>query len=411
MTERRRVVVTGLGVISPIGLSAEEAWGAAQGGRSGIGPITHFDTSEIGVRVAAEIKNFNPEDYMDPKEARRRDRYQWFGVAAAKEAIAASGLTVAPENAYRVGVGITSAAGGILTVVEQTRVIDGQGPRRADPFGAPRIMANGASSLVSMEIGARGPAFATLSACASANDAIGTSMSLIRAGVVDAMITGSADATIALLFVAGLDRVRVASRQSNHTPAPFSATRDGLVMGEGGGVLVLEELEHAKSRGATILAELAGYGATADAFHITAPLEDGAGAAKAIELALEDAQVVPEDVSYVNAHGTGTILNDASETRAIKKALGDHAYKIPVSSTKSVTGHMMGTTGAVEAAFCVLAMRDNVVPPTINYLEKDPACDLDYVPNEARDWRVDVAVSNAFGFGGHNSVLVFKRYK
>jgi 3-oxoacyl-[acyl-carrier-protein] synthase II len=410
MTDRRRVVVTGVGVISPVGLSAEESWEAAKNGRSGVGPITLFDPSEINVRVAGEVKGFDPENYMEPKEARRRDRYQWFGFAAAKEAVAASGLEIAPENAYRVGVGITSAAGGIQTVVEQTRLIDEQGPRRVDPFSAPRIMANGAASLVSMEFGARGPAFAALSACASANDCIGMSMFLIRSGVADAMIAGSADATIGSLFVAGLDRVRVASRQTDHTPAPFSATRDGLVMGEGGAVLVLEELEHARARGAFILAELAGYGATADAFHITAPLEDGAGAAKAMELALEDARAAPGDVSYVNAHGTGTILNDISETRAIKKALGARVHEIPVSSTKSVTGHMMGTTGAVEAIFCALAIRDNVVPPTVNYLEKDPECDLDYVPNEARDWRVDIAVSNAFGFGGHNAVLVIKRF-
>jgi beta-ketoacyl-acyl-carrier-protein synthase II len=400
-----------VGIISPVGLSAEEAWEAAKNGCTGVGPITLFDASEIGVQVAAEVKGFDPEDYMDPKEARRQDRFQWFGVAAAKEAVAMSGLEVMPENAYRVGVGITSASGGVQTVVEQTHLIDERGPRRVDPFGAPRIMANGAASLVSMQTGARGPAFAVISACASAGDAIGMSMFLIRSGVVDAMITGSADATIATLFLAGLDRVRVASRQADHTPAPFSATRDGLVMGEGGAVLVLEELEHARARGATILAELAGYGATADAFHITAPLEDGAGAAKAINLALEDARVAPEDVSYINAHGTGTILNDISETRAIKKALGQHAYRTPVSSTKGVTGHMMGSTGAAEAVFCVMAIRDGVVPPTINYLEKDPECDLDYVPNEPRDHSVDVAVSNSFGFGGHNAVLVFKRFK
>jgi 3-oxoacyl-[acyl-carrier-protein] synthase II len=411
MTDRRRVVVTGMGAICPIGLSAEESWDSAKNGRSGIGPITFFDTTGIYVRVAGEVRNFDPEDYMDPKDARRRDRYQWFCTAAAKEAVAASGLEITPENAYRVGVGITSAGGGIQTVVDQTRIIDEQGPRRVDPFAAPRIMANGGASLVSMEYGARGPAFAIVSACASANDSIGTSMSLVRSGAVDAMITGAADATIGMLFVAGLDRVRVASRQADHTPAPFSATRDGLVMGEGGAVLVLEELEHARARGATILAELAGYGATADAFHITAPLEDGAGAAKAIELALEDARVTPEEVSYINAHGTGTILNDISETRAIKRVLGQRAYEIPVSSTKSVTGHLMGSTGAVEAVFCVLAIRDNVAPPTMNYLEKDPECDLDYVPNEARDCAMGVIVSNAFGFGGHNSVLVFKRFE
>lgn len=411
MTDRRRVVVTGVGAISPIGLSAEESWDAAKNGRSGIGPITLFDASGIGVQVAAEIKNFNPENYMDPKDARRRDRYQWFGTAAAKEAMAASGLTILPENACRVGVGITSSGGGVQTIVDQTHLIDEKGPRRVDPFGAPRIMANGAASWISIETGARGPAFAIISACASANDTIGMSMSLIRSGSTDAMIAGSADATIALLFLAGLDRVRVASRQSDHTPAPFSATRDGLVMGEGGAVLVLEEVEHAKARGATILAELAGYGATADAFHITAPLEDGAGAAKAIELAMEDARVTPENVSYINAHGTGTILNDISETRAIKKALGQRAYEVPVSSTKSATGHMMGSTGAAEAVFCVMAIRENVIPPTINHFEKDPECDLDYVPNEARDHHVDVAISNAFGFGGHNAVLVFKRFE
>lgn len=414
MTTRRRVVVTGMGMISPVGLSVEESWQSAVNGRTGVGPLTLFDTSGFSVHLSAEVKGFNPENYMHPKDARRRDRYQWFAAAAAKEALDASGFKVDPEKAFRVGVSISSSIGGVMTLLEEADTLREKGPRRLSPFGVPRIMANGAAGLLSIDIGARGPAFATISACASGGDAIGMAMLLIRSGIVDAMIAGSADAPITPLGVGGLGLVGVASRQSGQpirTPAPFSAHRDGLVVGEGAGILIIEALEHAQARGAPILAELAGYGSTADAFHITAPSEDGSGAAMAMQLALEDAGISPEDVDYINAHGTATLLNDVAETIAIKRVLGEYAYKIPISSTKSVTGHLMGTTGAVEAVFSVLAIRDNIAPPTINYLEKDPECDLDYVPNQARELPINVVVSNSFGFGGHNAVLVLKRFE
>ncbi len=409
----RRVVVTGVGAASPLGLNVKETWDACVNGRSGVGPITLFDSSNFLVRIACEVKDFDPAQYMEVKEARRRDRYQQLAAAAAKEAHRQSGLVITDDNSGRVGVIISSGVGGLQTIQEGVQTIFTSGPRRVNPFTIPMLMANGASGLIAIDTGAKGPALCVTSACASGADGIGLAFNLIRAGSIDAAFAGASEASICEFGVAAFDRLGAMSRHNDDysmTPQPFDKNRDGLVMGEGAAVLVLEELEHAKARGAEVLGELAGYGSTGDAFHITAPHEQGVGGAAAMRLALNDAKLNPGDVSYINAHGTGTSLNDAAETRGIKLAFGELAYKIPVSSTKSMTGHMMGATGALEAVFSTLAIRDNVMPPTIHYQTPDPECDLDYVPNTARQAPVNVVMSNAFGFGGHNAVLVFKRF-
>ncbi len=409
----RRVVVTGVGAASPLGLNVKETWDACVNGRSGVGPITLFDSSNFLVRIACEVKGFDPAQYMEVKEARRRDRYQQLAAAAAKEAHRQSGLVITDDNSGRVGVIISSGVGGLQTIQEGVQTIFTSGPRRVNPFTIPMLMANGASGLIAIDTGAKGPALCVTSACASGADGIGLAFNLIRAGSIDAAFAGASEASICEFGVAAFDRLGAMSRHNDDysmTPQPFDKNRDGLVMGEGAAVLVLEELEHAKARGAEVLGELAGYGSTGDAFHITAPHEQGVGGAAAMRLALNDAKLNPGDVSYINAHGTGTSLNDAAETRGIKLAFGELAYKIPVSSTKSMTGHMMGATGALEAVFSTLAIRDNVMPPTIHYQTPDPECDLDYVPNTARQAPVNVVMSNAFGFGGHNAVLVFKRF-
>jgi beta-ketoacyl-acyl-carrier-protein synthase II len=350
---------------------------------------------------------------MDPKDARRRSLFAQYAVVAAQEALEASGMEITEENDFRVGVVISSAIGGLDIILEQVAILSEAGPRRLSPFGIPQIMSNGAAGVVGIDIGARGPSFSVASACASSADGIGTAVRLVRAGACDAVLAGGAEATISPISIGAFDRVGATSRRNDSppiTPSPFSKDRDGLVMGEGSAVLVLESLEYAQKRGARILAELAGYAATSDAFHITAPAEDGAGGAQAMLLALEDAHLNVEDVDYINAHGTGTVLNDVAETVAVKRAFGQRAYQVPISSTKSMTGHMMGATGALEAVLCVKAICDNVAPPTINYHEPDPDCDLDYVPNQAREMPIRVAMSNSFGFGGHNAVLVFREF-
>jgi len=409
-----RVVITGIGAITPLGLSIEETWRNALNGVSGIGPITLFDASALPVRVACEVKGFVPENYMEAKEARRRDRFEQFGSAAASEAIRQSGLEVTENQAHRIGVIVSSAIGGLGSLEAAVYTFQNEGARRVTPFIIPMLMGNGAAGLISIDHGYMGPAFSVTSACAAGADGIGTAWNLIRAGVIDAAIAGAAEATITGIGVAAFDRAGAISRRNDdysHSPQPFDLNRDGLVMGEGAAILVMERESHARSRGASILAEIAGYAASADGHHITAPLEDGSGGALAIRRALESARVDPGDVGYISAHGTGTTLNDRSETRAIKSAFGERAYQIPVSSTKSMTGHMMGATGALEAIFCALAIRDGVIPPTINYQTPDPDCDLDYVPNQARQIALQVAISNAFGFGGHNAVLVIRGYQ
>lgn len=406
-----RIVVTGYGVISPVGLNARDTWNALLEGKSGVGPLTLFDSTDFPVKLVAEIKDFDPATVLDPKEVRRQDRVEWIAQAAAKEAIDQSGLEVKDGNRHRIGVIISSAIGGLTSIEDQVTTVYNEGARRVSPFCIPRIMANGSAGLLSIAYGFRGPAFSVASACASGADGIGTAVHLLRAGSADVIVAGGAEAGITRVGLASFHRIGAYSPRMDRTPSPFSADRDGLIMGEGAGVLILETLEHARARGAEILGEIIGYGASADAFHITAPTEDGSGSASAIVTALKDANLNPEDVDYINAHGTGTPLNDASETLAIKRAFGEHAYNVPVSSIKSMIGHLMGATGALEAVFCLQAIRDGVVPPTINYTEADEVCDLDYVPNNAREMPVKVAISNSFGFGGHNSVLVLRKFE
>lgn len=408
-----RVVITGLGAVTPIGLTAEESWENCKNGVSGVGPITLFDTADYLVKIACEVKDFDPLPYMSKAEARRTDLFEQFGMAAAKQALDQSGLEITEENAGRVGVVVSSSVGGLASMEVSLRTILDKGPRRVSPFSIPMIMSNGASGLIAIATGARGPALSVASACASGVDGIGAAWRLIRSGEVDACLAGGTDHSICEVGIASFDRVGALSRDNGDysmTPAPFDKNRSGLVVGDGAGVLMLESLEHATARGAEILAEVVGYGSTTDSFHITAPREDGTGAAAAMARALEVAGLAPGDVDYINAHGTATSLNDAAETAAIKLALGEQAYNAAISSTKSMTGHMMGATGAAEAVFCAKAIGENVAPPTIHYQTPDPVCDLDIVANQARGMPIDVAMNNAFGFGGHNAVLVFRRF-
>ena len=410
---RERVVITGVGAISPLGLSAEESWQNAVKGVSGVGPITHFDTSEYLVKIACEVKGFQPENYMQTRDVRRRDRFEQFASAAAQEALRQSGLEIKEEEAGRVGVVVSSAIGGLKSLQESMYTMRDEGPRRISPLVIPMLMSNGAAGMLAIDYGFMGPSFSVASACASGADGIGMAWMMLRSGAIDVAIAGASESTITPLGVGAFDRLGAMSRQNDdysQTPAPFDKNRDGLVMGEGSAILILETESHARARGAQILAELAGYAATADAFHITAPSENGAGGAKAMVLAMKAAGVNPDEIDYINAHGTATELNDLAETRAIKAAFGDLAYNIPISSTKSMTGHMMGATGALEAVFCVKAVSEGVIPPTIHYQTPDPECDLDYVPNQARCQKLSTVMSNAFGFGGHNAVLVVRKY-
>jgi beta-ketoacyl-acyl-carrier-protein synthase II len=413
-----KVVITGMGTVNPLGLNVQQTWQNVIGSVSGVGPITLFDTknwqSEWLVQIACEVKNFDPAQFMDAKEARRRDRFEQFGLAAAKEALANSGLEITEANAARIGVVISSAIGGMKSLQDAIFTLKDEGARKVSPFLIPMLMPNGAAGIVAIEHGIQGPCFSVASACASGADGIGMAWVMLKMGMVDVALAGAAEATICATGIGAFDRIGAMSRRNadySMTPQPFDKNRDGLVMGEGAAVLVLETERHAKARGANILAELAGYGATADAFHVTAPAENGAGGAAAIRAALTSAGANPDEVGYINAHGTATPLNDAAETRAIKAAFGDLAYKIPVSSTKSMTGHMMGATGALEAIFCVQAVRQGILPPTIHYQTPDPDCDLDYVPNTAREANIELAISNAFGFGGHNAVLAVRKYR
>lgn len=410
-----RIVITGMGTVNPLGLNVQESWKNVIAGTSGVGPITLFDSrgANLQVHIAAEVKNFKPEEFMDAREARRRDRFEQFAAAAAKEAIESSGLQVTEANAGRIGVIISSAIGGLHSLQEAILTNQREGPRKVSPFLIPMLMANGGAGMTAIEFGIKGPCFSVASACASGADGIGTALMMLRTGMIDAAVTGASEATITTTGVAAFDRVGAMSRRNDDysmTPQPFDKGRDGLVMGEGAAVIVLERETDAKKRGANILAELAGYGATADAFHVTAPHEHGAGGAAAMRMALESAKANIDEVGYINAHGTGTSLNDQAETRAVKAAFGELAYKLPISSTKSMTGHMMGATGALEVLFCVNAIREGILPPTIHYETPDPECDLDYIPNKAREAKVSLAISNAFGFGGHNAVLAIRKY-
>ncbi|MFM8369731.1 MAG: beta-ketoacyl-ACP synthase II [Chloroflexota bacterium] len=412
---QERIVITGMGTVSPLGLNVTESWSNAAAGVSGVAPIKQFDShaANLQVHIAAEVKNFKPEEFMDAREARRRDRFEQFAIAASKEALFSSGLEVTDKNAGRIGIIISSAIGGLHSLQEATLTNYKDGPRKVSPFMIPMLMANGGAGMAAIEFGIKGPCFSVASACASGADGIGTALMMLRTGMIDAALAGASEATITSTGVAAFDRVGAMSRRNDDysmTPQPFDKNRDGLVMGEGAAVLVLERESDAKARGANILAELAGYGATADAFHVTAPHEHGAGGAAAIRMALESARANVDEVGYINAHGTGTSLNDQAETRAVKAAFGELAYKVPISSTKSMTGHMMGATGALEVVFCVKAINEGILPPTIHYETPDPECDLDYIPNKAREANISLAISNAFGFGGHNAVLAIRKY-
>ncbi len=410
---KRRVVITGLGVLSPCGNDHRSFWGSLLEGRSGIGPITQFDASAFDARIAGEVRNFDFSPYLDAKELRKTDRFVQFGIAAATMAVKDAGLDLSHMDVNRVGVYVGSGIGGIETFEKQHSVLIEKGPSRVSPFFIPMMILNMASGRISMALGAKGPNFASVSACASGAHAIGEAFRAVARGDCDVMVTGGSEATITPMAVAGFASMRALSERNaepERASRPFDAARDGFVMGEGAGLVVLESLEHALQRGAAIYCELAGYGSTADAFHITQPAPEGEGAARAMALAIEDASLAPSDVAYINAHGTSTPLNDKFETLAIKSVFGTHAGKLAVSSTKSMTGHLLGAAGGIECVVCALAIKENVVPPTINYETADPDCDLDYVPNVARKMRVRAALSNSLGFGGHNVALLMKEY-
>jgi 3-oxoacyl-[acyl-carrier-protein] synthase II len=411
---KNRVVITGLGVITSLGKDIDTFWKNITSGVSGVGEITSFDVSEYPTRIGAEIKDFNPEDYIDKKEAKRMDRFAQFAVAATKLALQDAGLNLDETNRDRVGVYIGSGIGGLATFEENFKTLLEKGPKRVSPFLIPMMIANMASGQVSIMFGARGPNSSPISACATGTHAIGDAAEIIRRGKADVMIAGGSEATIRPLAFAGFSSMKAMStRNDEPTKAsrPFDLNRDGFVMGEGAGILILESLEHAKKRGAKIIAEVVGYGMSGDAYHLTAPAPEGEGAARAMREALDDAGLNPEDVDYINAHGTSTDYNDKFETLAIKKVFGEHAYKLAVSSTKSMTGHLLGAAGGVEAVICALVIRDGIIPPTINYETPDPECDLDYVPNVARKADVRVALSNSLGFGGHNATIILKAYE
>lgn len=408
---KRRVVVTGVGLVTPLGLNVPDTWAAILAGKSGLGDFTIIDRGEHQVGGVCEVKGFEAADFLGARSARRRDRYQQFAAVAAIEAMGQSGLQITDDNRDRIGIYLGTGVGGIRTLVEQEHTLLEAGLRRLSPFAITMIMPNGAGGMMAIDYGIHGPSLTITTACAAGCDAIGYAFKAIRLGELDAAITGGSESIITSVAIGGFERAGATSGKQSGTPQPFDKNRDGLIPGEGAGILILESLEHAQARGATILGEIAGYGQTTDAYHITAPSEGGIGAAKAIEKALNDAGIKPAEVDYVSAHGTGTTLNDSHETMSIKRALGEHAYNVTISSTKSMTGHVMGATGAIESVFCLLAIRDQIVPPTINYETPDPECDLDYVPNQARPRKVEVALNNAFGFGGHNGVLVIKAFK
>ena len=407
-----RVVVTGLGAVTPIGNTVADYLEGLKAGSNGVAAISLFDASAHACRFAAEVKGFDPTGFLEPKESKRWDRFCKFGVVAAKQAIADSGLHIDEGNASRIGVIIGSGVGGLLTMETQAHVLNEKGPGRVSPFTVPMMIPNMATGLAAIALGAKGPSSAVATACAAGSNAIGDAYRLLQLGKADVMVCGGAEAGITPLGVAGFASAKALSfRNDDPTTAsrPFDAERDGFVIGEGSGVLVLETLEHAKSRGATIHAEIVGYGMTCDAHHITSPTPGGVGGAEAIRLALREGKLEPNSVDYINAHGTSTPANDSNETTAIKSALGARAHQIPVSSTKSMTGHLLGGSGGIEAVACVLALRHGMVPPTINYANPDPACDLDYVPNTAREQKLGVVLSNSFGFGGHNVCLAFRQ--
>ena len=412
-TERRRVVVTGMGAVTPLGLDVASSWAGVVAGRSAVVPISTFDTTGYPCRIAGEVRGFDPTDYIDAKDARRTDRFVQFSLVATQEALRDADLEVTEERADLTGVYIGTGIGGLITLTEQIKVLDERGVRRVSPFFVPMMIADMASGQVSIDVGARGPNMGIVSACASGAHAIGEAYEVIRRGDAEAMITGGTEGSIIPIGLAGFCASRALTRQNDEperASRPFDAKRDGFVPAEGAGIIILESLEHAQARCAQIHAELVGYGATADAFHITLPAKEGAGARRAMERALHKADLDVSEVDYINAHGTSTEANDRLETHAVKTLFGEHADQLPMSSTKSMIGHALGAAGGIEAVFTIKALLDDMLPPTINYEYPDPVCDLNYVPNEARPAQVDVAMSNSFGFGGHNASLVFRAY-
>ncbi|MFZ1041521.1 MAG: beta-ketoacyl-ACP synthase II [Anaerolineales bacterium] len=410
----KRVVVTGLGCVSPLGNNVPDTWSSLLAGKSGAGPITRFDASKFKTRFAAEVKGFDPVALLGARDAHKFDRYAQLAIAAAQEALTQSSLTIDDSNRDRVGILIGTGIGGITTFMENVDTLRQRGPERVSPFLVPMMIADSAAGLLAIRTGARGPNMAITSACATGTNVVGEGSEMIRRGAADVMFAGSSEAAIVELTIAGLN-VMTALSTRNDSPEtasrPFDKNRDGFLMGEGAGMVVLESLEHAQKRGAKILCEMKGYGTSDDAYHISAPDVHGAGAAISMRCALEEAGLNVTDIDYINAHGTSTVLNDKSETAAIKTVFGQHAYKVPVSSTKSMTGHLLGASGSLEAVICAKVLQENILPPTINYETPDPDCDLDYVPNTARPARPKHVMSNSFGFGGHNATLIMSRFE
>lgn len=409
-----RVVVTGMGMVTPLGNDKGSTWSALINGNSGAGPVTLFDPEPFSTKIACEVKNFDPLTVMDRKEARQTDRYIQFAMAASKEALIDSGLTINADNAEQIATIIGSGYGGISTIQDQVGILNSRGPNRVSPFLMPMMVAEMGASKVSIALGTKGPAYSVTSSCCSGSDSIGAAADMIKRGDVKAVITGGAESTITPIGFAGFGQAGALSVKRNNEPQlasrPFDEDRDGFVMGEGACVLVLEDLEHARARGAEIIAELAGYGSTADAYHITHPAQNGEGAVRSMKQALNKAGLSEDQLGYINAHGTSTPINDREETRAIKTVFGEHANKIPISSTKSMHGHLLGAGGALEAAICALAVNKRIIPPTINLENNDPDCDLDYTPRKAKNMEIGSALSNTFGFGGHNTALIFTEF-
>ncbi|MBY4603403.1 MULTISPECIES: beta-ketoacyl-ACP synthase II [Bacillus] len=410
---KKRVVVTGLGALSPLGNDVDTSWNNAINGVSGIGPITRVDAEEYPAKVAAELKDFNVGDYMDKKEARKMDRFTQYAVVAAKMAVEDADLNITDEIAPRVGVWVGSGIGGLETLESQFEIFLTKGPRRVSPFFVPMMIPDMATGQISIALGAKGVNSCTVTACATGTNSIGDAFKVIQRGDADVMVTGGTEAPLTRMSFAGFSANKALSTNPDPKTAsrPFDKNRDGFVMGEGAGIIVLEELEHALARGAKIYGEIVGYGSTGDAYHITAPAQDGEGGARAMQEAIKDAGIAPEEIDYINAHGTSTYYNDKYETMAIKTVFGEHAHKLAVSSTKSMTGHLLGAAGGIEAIFSVLAIKEGMIPPTINIQTPDEECDLDYVPDEARRQDLNYVLSNSLGFGGHNATLIFKKYQ
>jgi 3-oxoacyl-[acyl-carrier-protein] synthase II len=410
---KRRVVVTGTGLVTPLGTGTEKTWRNLCAGKSGIGHITRFDTTDFGVKIAAEVKDFNPEDFIEPKLAKHLDPFVQYAIAAAGMAIKESGLIINDTNAVRVGVFTGNGIGGLTTIEKYHQICVERGPRKITPFFIPMVISNMSAGQISIIWGVRGPNLSVTTACAAGTHAVGEAYRSVSRGDCDVAITGGSESTICPLAVGGFNAMKALSR-NNENPEkasrPFDRDRDGFIISEGGGMLILEELEHARSRGAKILAEVLGFGLSGDGFHMAAPPEDGNGAVRCMQMALDDAGLVPGDIDYINAHGTSTPLNDVVETRALKAVFGEHANKLAISSTKSMTGHMLGGAGGIESVFLALSIHHQIIPPTINLENPDPECDLDYVPNKARETTIRTALSNSFGFGGTNAVIAMKKF-